>query len=158
MQPTPLRVEQDRCDFEGWFRLKCFPDLWVQRRSVPNRWQVDWIDSLDSATIYLSVITVGELRKGIEKLAPSRRKDQLADWLASDLLLRFADKLVPLTTDVMLIWGELTERLERGGKPMSAIDSLIAASVLAGKFTLVTRNDDDFQYAGVSVINPWKLA
>jgi tRNA(fMet)-specific endonuclease VapC len=103
------------------------------------------------------VITVGELRKGVETLAASRRKEQLADWLASDLLLRFADKLVPLTTDVMLMWGELTGRLEREGKPMPAIDSLIAASVLAGKFTLVTRNDDDFQYAGIPVINPWKL-
>lgn len=122
----------------------------------PNQNVVDWIDSLDPTTVYLSVITVGELRKGIEKLAPSRRKDQLADWLASDLLLRFADKLVPLTTEVLLIWGELTGRLEREGKPMPAIDSLIAASVLAGKFTLVTRNDDDFQYAGIAVINPWK--
>ncbi len=123
----------------------------------PNQKVIDWIDTLDPATVYLSVITVGELRKGIEKLAASRRKEPLTDWLASDLLLRFADKLVPLTTDVMLVWGELTGRLEREGKPMPAIDSLIAASVVAGKFTLVTRNDDDFQFAGIPVINPWKL-
>ena len=123
----------------------------------PNRKVVDWIDSLDPETVYLSVITIGELRKGIEKLASSRRKDQLAIWLASDLLLRFADKMVDITIDVMLVWGELTGRLERDGKPIAAIDSLIAASVLEGNYTLVTRNEDAFQHTGVSIMNPWKL-
>jgi tRNA(fMet)-specific endonuclease VapC len=128
----------------------------VARHPNPN--VVDWVDHLDPETVYLSALTIGELRKGIEKLAPSRRKDELALWLTSDLLFRFADKIIDITTDVMLVWGELTGRLEREGKSMPAIDSLIAASVLAGKFTLVTRNDDDFQHAGIPVINPWKLA
>ncbi len=123
----------------------------------PNQKVVDWIDSLDPETVYLSVITIGELRKGIEKLASSRRKDQLTTWLASDLLRRFADKMVAITIDVMLVWGELTRRLERDGKPIAAIDSLIAASVLEGQYTLVTRNEDDFQHTGVPIINPWKL-
>ena len=123
----------------------------------PNQKVADWIDSLDPETVYLSAITIGELRKGIEKVAPSRRKDQLTHWLASDLLLRFADKIVPITTDVMLVWGELTGRLEREGRPLPAIDSLIAASVLEGKFTLITRNEDDFQYAGIPLLNPWNL-
>jgi len=123
----------------------------------PNQKVVDWIDSLDPETVYLSVITIGELRKGIEKLASSRRKDQLTTWLASDLLRRFADKMVAITIDVMLVWGELTGRLERDGKPIAAIDSLIAASVLEGQYTLVTRNEDDFQHTDVPIINPWKL-
>jgi toxin FitB len=123
----------------------------------PNQKVVDWLDSLDPETVYLSVITIGELRKGIEKLASSRRKDQLTTWLASDLLRRFADKMVAITIDVMLVWGELTGRLERDGKPIAAIDSLIAASVLEGQYTLVTRNEDDFQHTGVPIINPWKL-
>jgi tRNA(fMet)-specific endonuclease VapC len=123
----------------------------------PNQKVVDWIDSLDPETVYLSVITIGELRKGTEKLASSRRKDQLTTWLASDLLRRFADKMVAITIDVMLVWGELTRRLERDGKPIAAIDSLIAASVLEGQYTLVTRNEDDFQHTGVPIINPWKL-
>ncbi len=70
---------------------------------------------------------------------------------------RFADKMVAITIDVMLVWGELTGRLERDGKPIAAIDSLIAASVLEGQYTLVTRNEDDFQHTGVPIINPWKL-
>jgi len=123
----------------------------------PNQKVVGWIDSLEPETVYLSVITIGELRKGVEKLAPSRRKAQLTHWLTSDLLLRFTNEIVNITTDVVLVWGELTGRLERDGKPMPAIDSLIAASVVEGKFTLVTRNEDDFQHAGIPVINPWEL-
>jgi tRNA(fMet)-specific endonuclease VapC len=123
----------------------------------PNQNVVDWIDSLDPETVYLSVITIGELRKGIEKLVRSRRKDQLTVWLENDLLLRFADKIVAITTDVMLVWGDLTGRLERDGKPIAAIDSLLAATALQGKYTLVTRNEEDFQHTGVSIINPWKL-
>ena len=123
----------------------------------PNQKVVDWVDQLAPETVYLSVITIGELRKGIEKLAPSRRKDELTVWLESDLLLRFVDKVVNITVDVMLVWGELTGRLEREGKPIAAIDSLIAASVLEGNYTLVTRNELDFQFTGVSLVNPWKL-
>ncbi len=123
----------------------------------PNQRVVEWVDHLDPETAYLSVITIGELCKGIEKLAPSRRKDQLTRWLNDDLLLRFAGKTVDITIKVMLAWGELTGRLEREGKTMPAIDSLIAASVLAGEFTLVTRNEDDFKNAGIPIVNPWKL-
>ena len=89
---------------------------------APSRQVIDWIDSLDPDAVYLSVITIGELRKGIEKLAPSRRKDELTTWLDHDLLRRFAGHLVDITTDVMLVWGELTGRLERDGKPIAAIE------------------------------------
>ena len=123
----------------------------------PNPKILDWIDSLDPASVYLSVITIGEIRKGIEKLAPSRRKDQLTLWLESDLLPRFSGKTVDITIDVMLAWGELTGRLERDGNPIAAIDSFIAASVLNGKYTLVTRNVHDFQHTGVPIVNPWAL-
>lgn len=124
---------------------------------APNQQVIDWIDSLDSDAVYLSVITIGELRKGIEKLASSRRKDELKTWLDHDLLRRFAGHLVDITSDVMLVWGELTGQLERDGKPIGAIDSLIAASALEGKYVLVTRNEADFQHTGVSIINPWNL-
>jgi len=123
----------------------------------PNQKVVDWIDSLDPETIYLSVITIGEIRKGIEKIAPSHRKDQLTAWLETDLLLRFAEKIVDITISVVLVWGELTGRMERDGTPIAAIDSLIAASVLAENHILVTRNEDDFRATGVPIVNPWKL-
>ena len=125
---------------------------------TPNQKVIDWIDSLAPETVYLSVITIGELRKGIEKLAPSQRKDALTLWLETDLLLRFAGKVVNITVDVMLLWGELTGRLEREGKPIAAIDSLIAAIALEGNYILVTRNESDFQFTGVSITNPWKTS
>lgn len=123
----------------------------------PNQTVVDWIDSREPSSVYLSVITIGELRKGIEKLPTSRRKDDLTHWLASDLLFRFTDHIVELTVEVMLVWGELVGRLEREGTRMPAIDSLIAASVIAGQFTFVTRNVTDFRYAGIQIINPWNI-
>jgi toxin FitB len=123
----------------------------------PNAKVVAWVDALDAADVYLSVLTLGELRKGIEKLPPSQRKEEISAWLNSDLLPRFAGNLVEISADVALVWGELTGRLEREGRPMPAIDSLIAASALAGKLTLVTRNETDFEHAGGDVVNPWTM-
>ncbi|MCJ7747078.1 MAG: type II toxin-antitoxin system VapC family toxin [Desulfobacterales bacterium] len=126
----------------------------ISKRS--NKKVVEWLDRLDSNTIYLSVITIGEIRKGIEKLPPSKRKERIKEWLEGDLLLRFQGRILEITTEVMLIWGELTGRLEKEGRPITAIDSLIAAIALQGNYRLVTRNEHDFQYTGVTIINPWK--
>src|SRR5262245_48249635 len=90
----------------------------------PNPQVVSWIDSLDPAMIYLSVITIGEIRKGIEKLPSSTRKEHLSAWLTNELLLRFDGRIAAITTEVMLVWGELTGRLENAGHPLAAIDSL----------------------------------
>lgn len=122
----------------------------------PNEKVVAWLDGLDPSTIYLTVITISEIRKGIEKLPASKRRDTIKAWLEADLLLRFQGKILDITTEVMLVWGELAGRLENEGKPVAAIDSLIAAIALQGRYNLVTRNDSDFQYTGIIVINPWK--
>jgi len=122
----------------------------------PNRRVVQWIDTLDPQSVYLSVITIGELRKGIEKLPDSKRKDTLRDWLDTDLLLRFSGRILILDIAVMLTWGMLTGQLERAGKSLSAIDSLIAALAVHHNYTLVTRNEDDFKATGIMLINPWK--
>ena len=102
----------------------------------PNQKVIDWIDGLDPNTVYLSVITIGEIRKGIEKLAPSQRRTTLTAWLTHDLLVRFDGRIAAITTDVMLIWGELTGRMENAGHPIAAIDLLIAAIALAGNYRL----------------------
>jgi tRNA(fMet)-specific endonuclease VapC len=124
----------------------------------PNKKVVEWLDRLDPNTIYLSVITIGEIRKGIEKLPPSKRRDKVKEWLEADLLLRFQGRILEITIKVMLIWGELTGRLENEGRTITAIDSLIAAIALQGNYRLVTRNEHDFQHTGVTIINPWKEA
>lgn len=121
----------------------------------PNRRILDWIDTLDSNHVFLSVITIGELRKGIEKLPPSPRKEALFDWLTTDLVLRFSGRILPLDIDVLLTWGQMTGQLEQIGRPLPAIDSLIAALALHHNYTLVTRNEADFKDTGITLINPW---
>jgi toxin FitB len=122
----------------------------------PNPKVVEWIDSLDADDIYLSVITIGEIIKGIEKLPKSKRKQELHNWLNQDLLSRFQGKIMALDTDVIMEWGALTARLEIAGQKMPAIDSLIAATVLANAMTLVTRNVSDFEPAEIKIVNPWE--
>jgi predicted nucleic acid-binding protein len=124
----------------------------------PNPSVVAFVDGLDPDDVYLSVITIGEIIKGIEKLPDSHRKTELRNWLQDDLLARFQGKILPLDTDTIVEWGVLTARMEKLGKPMPSIDSLIAATVLANQLTLITRNVSDFVAAGIEIIDPWQAA
>lgn len=114
------------------------------------------IDSLDPEDIYLSVITIGEIVKGIEKLPKSRRKTDLQIWLKDDLLVRFEGNIIALDAEALVKWGVLMAHLEAAGRIMPAIDSLIAATALAKKMTLFTRNVSDFDSAGIEIVNPWE--
>jgi len=122
----------------------------------PNAQVVDFIDSLDPDAVYLSVITIGEIVKDIEKLPRSRRKQELHTWLKDDLLARFQGKIISIDEDVIVAWGFLTAPAEAAGRPMPAIDSLIAATAQANGLALVTRNVDDFNASGVEIVNPWE--
>ena len=117
---------------------------------------VQWVDSIDEEKLYLSAITIGEIKKGIERLPDSVRKSALAEWLEGDLLIRFKDRILAVDAGVMLAWGELAADLEKQGKKMPAVDSLLAAIALQGRLSLVTSNVDDFAHSGVVVVNPWK--
>jgi len=121
----------------------------------PNPKVVEFVDSLDPEDVYLSVITIGEIVKGTEKSPKSRRKMDLQAWLRDDLLVRFEGNVVALDTEILIEWGVLTARLEATGRTMPAIDSLIAATALAKKMALVTRNVRDFEVAGTEILNPW---
>jgi len=122
----------------------------------PNPQVVDFVDALDSDGVYLSVITIGEIAKGVEKLPKSKRKQDLHSWLKEDLLVRFRGRIIPLDTEVFMQWGVLIARLESTGITLPAIDSLIAATTLTHTLTLVTRNVDDFSSTGIEIINPWE--
>ena len=122
----------------------------------PNLHVVQWVDSIDEDKLFLSAITIGEIKRGIEKLADSSRKSALAEWLEGVLLLRFIDRILPIDISVMLVWGQLTADLEKQGSPMPAIDSLIAATCLQARLDLVTRNERDFAHCGLAVVNPWE--
>jgi len=114
-----------------------------------------WIDALDQTAVYLSVITIGELHRGIERLPESARRDRLRAWLTDDLLVRFGDRIVPIDVGVMMAWGSMVARLMGEGRSLSAMDSLIAAQAIRHGYTLVTRNESDFRGTGVNVVNPW---
>jgi len=122
----------------------------------PNQRVIDWIDEVEPEAVYISVITIGEIRKGIEKLPDSKRKSMLQEWLVEELFVRFSDRILPIDLDVILVWGQMIGRLELSGKKMAAMDSLIAAIALSGNLRLVTRNENDFKHAGIRIMNPWK--
>ena len=121
----------------------------------PNEQVIKWIDGIDDQLAYLSVITLGEIKRGIEKLPESHRKKRLDNWLHEELLIRFAERVLAIDLPVMLAWGTLVARMERKGKPLPALDSFIAAIALHHDLQLVTRNVKDFAGTGVTLVNPW---
>ena len=121
----------------------------------PDASVVAWAENIDQDNIFLSVVAIGELKKGIEKLPGSRKKKDLISWLENDLLVRFGERIIPLDLPVMLVWGTMVAELEKAGTPLPAIDSLLAASASQRGLTLVTRNTKDFEPAGIPLINPW---
>ncbi|GAP06129.1 predicted nucleic acid-binding protein, contains PIN domain [Anaerolinea thermolimosa] len=125
-------------------------------RRQPNEQVVRWLSETDEDTLYLSVLSIGEIRHGIERLDESPRKEALRYWLENDLILRFDRRILPLDIRILLIWGELVGRLERQGRKVPAVDGLIAATALAHDLVIVTRNTADFTPAGVRLLNPWE--
>ncbi|NWF62961.1 MAG: type II toxin-antitoxin system VapC family toxin [Chloroflexi bacterium] len=122
----------------------------------PNPDVIGFVDSLEQEEIYLSVITVGEITKGIHLLPNSERKRQLETWLRDAFLARFDGHILPLDTKVFMRWGELSANLERLGlPPASAMDSLIAATALTHQMVLVTMHEDDFRNTQLEIVNPW---
>lgn len=122
----------------------------------PNPKVLNYLSGLDESHVYLSVVTMGEIQRGISKLPHSKRKQTLESWLGQDLQVRFTGRILSLTMDVLLRWGILMGELDAKGKPMSLLDSLIAATALHHKSRLVTRNDTDFSETGLTIDNPWK--
>lgn len=125
------------------------------RRPQPNSNVIRWMDSVDEEDLCISVISIGEIRHGIEKMQPSVRRNDLALWLEKGLIPRFDRRVIMIDIDVMLVWGPLMAKTEKAGKKMSAMDGLIAATALTKNLTLVTRNINDFSVCGVQLINPW---
>ena len=116
----------------------------------------DWLNNTDHERIYLSVVTLGEIQLGISNRPPSNRRTQLEAWLNIQLPAQFTNRILTLDTATFITWGQLTSRLKQAGKPMSVMDSLIAASALHHNMTLVTRNTADFVHTELSLFNPWE--
>ena len=104
--------------------------------------------------LFLSVLTVGELHKGVALLDEGRRKRGLETWIGG-LTRQFADRIMAIDDQVAIIWGEITAAAQANGRTIPAVDGLIASTALRHGLTLMTRNVDDFAATGVRLINPW---
>ena len=125
-------------------------------KPTPNRKVVDWINELPSEALFLCVITIGEVRKGLTKLPDSKKKERLTLWLDT-LLIEYRERILSIDLKVCDNWGILQVNAEKAGTRMSTIDSLIAATTYTHNLTLATRNENDFAPSNIPIINPWKL-
>ena len=123
------------------------------RRPKPDENVIRWFEETAQNGLYLSVLTLGEIRKGVESLKDIRRRDKIMNWLEHELPIWFEDRILPIDAGVADEWGHL---LAKAGRSIPAIDSLIAATALHHRLTIVTRNVSDFNYADLNVFNPWQ--
>lgn len=122
----------------------------------PDHKVLTWIDSIAEARFYVSALSLGEIRQGAAHIANTKKSVRLMAWLENELLPRFEHRVLPVNTEIALLWGELRGTLLRRGKPASLFDSLIAATARVHGFSVVTRNVRDFQNFDVDIINPWQ--
>ena len=115
-----------------------------------------WIEGTDESLLYLSVLTLGEIRRRIAVLPQSRRRATLEAWLDKDLRARFEGKILPIDQEVSDRWGLLTAAARNGGIALPVIDGLLAATALEHNLTLVTRDTGQIPSMGVAVFNPWQ--
>ena len=123
------------------------------RRRDPDANVRAWFAQRPATELYLSVLTLGEIRKGVEALTDSGRRTVLSEWLERELPVFFADRLLPIDAGVAHQWGQL---LAEAGRSLPAIDSLLAATALHHNLVLVTRNLKDVAGLPVKVLNPWE--
>jgi toxin FitB len=125
-------------------------------RIKPEPTVVAWIESVDENQLFLSVLTLGEIRKGLAALPQERRRTRLESWLETDLRARFAGRILPVDVAVADRWGLLAATAKRKGSPLSTVDGLLAATALRHDLTLVSRNVNDFTDTGVRTLNSWE--
>ncbi len=123
----------------------------------PEKRVVSWISKVSEESVFLSVFTIGELHKGIEKLPDSKRKTELHDWINFDLKNRFENRILVFDLKAAEKWGLIQSKTELSCMPMSLIDGLICSIAITNEMTLVTRNTNDMAAGGVPLLNPWKL-
>ncbi len=122
----------------------------------PSLKVLNWLKKQKESHLYISVLTLGEISKGIEKVKDEKRKNELHLWLTDDLQERFSGRILPVNEQVAMTWGQIQGKAELRGKSMPAIDGLIAATALVFNMIVVTRNISDMEESGVVLLDPWK--
>ena len=123
---------------------------WVKPRPDPG--VVSWLDEVDEDRVFLSVVSLAEIRFGVERLTPGRRRSRLDDWLRKELPPRFEGHVVPVDEEVADACGRLLAQARQAGRGLGAMDALIAATCLACDLVLATRNLPDFEGLGVEFL------
>lgn len=125
-------------------------------RSKPDPRVLQWMAAADESLLYLSVLTLGEIRKGVPGLSQSKRRTQLEIWLELELRSRFSGRVLGIDAAIADRWGLLAAEAKHKGRPLSAIDGLLAATALHHNLTIVSRNLGDFAGTQVPILNPWE--
>ena len=126
-------------------------------RARPDHRVTGWIASVDEGLLYLSVLTLGEIRKGIASLPHPARRVTLEAWLDHDLMIRFEGRVLPIDRTVAGRWGRIAGSAAARKSPLPVIDGLLAATALQHDLSLVTRDTSHVETTGVPVFNPWEL-
>ena len=126
---------------------------WVKPR--PNVGVMAWLQEVDEDRVFLSVVTLAELRHGVERLAVGERQRRLREWLEEEIPLRFEQRILPIDAIVAHLCGKITARAEALGRRMEVMDAFIAATAEAHGLTVVTRDRSDFEALGGNMVNPW---
>lgn len=139
----------------SWLLDTCTLSEYAKR--APAQQVIDWLDEQDEASLYLSVITIGEIEKGILKLraADPRRSQRLTNWLGK-VEQRFAGRILPLDAAALHVWAQISAHTELAGQPLPVMDSLLMATAQCHGLTIVTRNVQDFAPYPL-LLNPWTL-
>jgi predicted nucleic acid-binding protein len=127
-------------------------------RPQPEPRVLNWLDSVSENLLYLSVLTLGEIRKGVAALPGGKRRARLETWLENDLETRFEGRILPIDAAIAQRWGVLAAQASRKGTPLPVIDGLLAATALHHSLTIVSRNTVDFLNCQAALFNPWQPA
>ena len=123
----------------------------------PSRSVMSWLDKTPEETLFISVVTLAELHRGVARLPESPRRSRLHIWLSGSLPDRFDGRILPVDIAVARQWGIVVAQCEIAGRPMEALDALLAATAVIHKLTFVTRNVRHFSVLGSAVLNPWDI-
>jgi len=124
-------------------------------KKTPDRNLLKWLAEKDENQLFISVLTIGEIHKGIEKLPGSKKKTKLHQWVDHDLKERFNTRILNFDLETATIWGQVQAFSELQGRGMPVIDGQIAATGIRYNFTVVTRNTKDMEMSGANLLNPW---
>ncbi|MBL9188300.1 MAG: type II toxin-antitoxin system VapC family toxin [Opitutaceae bacterium] len=125
-------------------------------RARPDARVMTWFAAQPDDMLFISALTLGELRRGILQLAEGKKRRELLRWLENEIEPGFSGRILGVDAEVARHWAEIQDRASRAGKSLPAMDSLFAATARAHDLTLVTRNTADFAAAGIPLIDPWQ--